>query len=300
MTPVLFELPLPGGVTLPIPVYGVFLALGFLLATTLAAGRARGLGVEPLKLFDSGFLAVVSGLFGAHLLDRVVVALGPRVSWGGPGSPTLEASASLLRPWEGGLAYYGGLAGGAVVLIVAARRNGVAPLALLDLVAPVSALALGVTRVGCFLNGCCFGRPSALPWAVSYPPGSPAQLQHAALGWVGVGQASLPVHPSQLYEAVAGLVLFALLWARYRRRRFVGEIVYSFLAAYAVWRFASQFLRADGVVRAPGAWLPLDPHQLLSVGVLLVALVGLWARGRRAENGPALAARRSPLAPGSR
>ena len=231
MYPVLFRLPLPGGHWLPVPAYGAFLVLGVILAAFVAGRRTERLGLDRNAVLNLGWLSVVCGTLAAHSL-HVCLNWRRYGSWG-------------LLAFPRGLVFYGGLAGGILAVAWYARRRRVQPADLLDVIAPVATLGLAVTRFGCFLNGCCFGRPSNLPWAVRFPPGSPAQALHSSLGFVGSGAPSLAVHPVQLYEMIAALPMFALLWALYPRRRFAGETTFLFLALYGAWRFAVEFLRAD-------------------------------------------------------
>jgi len=183
-----------------------------------------------------------------------------------------------LKFWTGGLTYYGGLIFGLLAAVALCRRWGWSVLGLFDIAGPCIALAHFFGRVGCFFSGCCFGEVCAVPWGVQFPGGSEAYRQHVEehspalieqyrqLGeWV-----SLPVHPTQLYEAGALLTLFALLWFGLRpRKRFEGEVFGWFLVLYGMARFTVEFWRAD----ARGAMLSISTSQWISI--LLVPL-GAW------------------------
>ncbi len=263
------------------PAYGTLLVVGFLAAFLVGRRRVEQIGLSSDELFNMGYLSVLAGVFGAHLLH---VALNADRYFDGSLAGGLW---STLAFWQGGLSYYGGLAGGIVALSLYARRKGVATIDVLDFVAPLGAVGLAFTRFGCFLNGCCYGRPSRLPWAVSFPVGSQPQVAQASAGLVTPGEASLPVHPTQLYELVAAAAIFAFLWAFWPRRRFAGEVVLLFFLIYAPWRFASELLRAD-----TEPWRPwglelggLNVYQALSLLLFTAALL-LWQRERP---GPATA-----------
>jgi phosphatidylglycerol---prolipoprotein diacylglyceryl transferase len=276
MQPVLFALPLPGGGVLPFPAYGTFMVLGMLLANLAGAPRAASIGLRPGQVFDFGLFVVAGGVFAAHWLH---VALNPALYFaGGTGAGWLRA----LAPWGGGLVYYGGLAGGVVVTLVYARIKHIRPLDLLDYVTPLGALGLASTRVGCFLNGCCWGRPTAVAWGVRYPRGSLAHTKQLALGLVDGDGPSLAVHPVQLYEVVAAFVIFVVLYTVYPRRRYAGQITAWFCILYAAWRLVAETFRADAPGWAPGTpWWSLNIYQELSLALLAVALIVLFRNRRR-------------------
>ncbi|HUG52962.1 MAG TPA: prolipoprotein diacylglyceryl transferase family protein, partial [Vicinamibacteria bacterium] len=153
------------------------------------------------------------------------------------------------------------------------------------------------TRTGCFLNGCDFGIPAAVPWAVRFPrdrvaagvrPGpSPAWQQHFETGAsfrgesVGAASAwSLPVHPTQIYEAALGVVLFAVLLLVWRRKRFAGEVFLVLIIGYGLGRALIECFRGDALRGAVG---PLSTSQVLGLATALAAALAAWKlRGRRA------------------
>lgn len=276
MRPVLFVVPLPGGAELPVPAYGTFLMLGMVLAVVASRRHAGRLGLSTAQVFDLGLLLVAAGVLAAHLLH---VALHPEVYAGGGWRASLTRMATV---WRGGLVYYGGLLGGLAALALWSRRRRLPFADAMDFVAPLGALGLASTRLGCFLNGCCYGRPSGLPWAVSYPAGSPAQQKQATLDLVGPATGALPIHPVQLYELVAAALLFVWLWRRFPRRRYAGEVVALFGLGYGTWRLVAEALRADAAGWAPGA-LGWTPMQSWSVGLIALSAVGLVVAARVAR-----------------
>lgn len=280
MRPVLFDLALPGGLHLAFPAYGTFLVLGMLAAVWVSGRHSRALGLTRLDSFDLGVWLLAGGILGAHLLH---VALKPEAYFGGGLGPGLRRAAEL---WRGGLVYYGGLAAAFLVLWLWGRRRRLPYLDLLDFIAPLGALGLAVTRVGCFLNGCCFGVPTGVPWAVVFPPGSHAHARQAAAGLIGPGEAALPVHPVQLYEAAVAAAIFGVLWARFPRRRHAGEGVAAFGLLYGPWRLYAETLRADDPTWQPGGSPVLTANQWLSLAVLALAALGWWAV-RRTGRAPA-------------
>jgi len=297
--PILFQLPLPGGLTLDFPAYGTFMVLGMLLANLAGAPRAKTIGLRPAQVFDFGLLLVAGGVVGAHLL-HVLVNLEDTFRDG-----LAAGLGRALAPWTGGLIYYGGLAGGIAVCLLYARWKRLQPLALLDFVAPLGALGLATTRIGCHLNGCCWGRPTDAFWGLVYPPGSPAQHSQLTLGLVAAESSALPVHPVQLYETAAALAIFVVLYRAYPRRRHGGQITAWFGILYACWRLVAETLRADAAGWLPGRpWWQPNLAQVLSLAVLAISLAALrWAaRTAPAPTGglraaPAAAASRRPEPP---
>lgn len=264
MRPILFRIPL---INLPVPAYGAALMVGFLLATCLARRRAKHLGLAKAEIFDLGFFAILGGVIGARLLF-VGLNLSHFFEWPAGIGFFAWLGASLWRvigTWNGGLAFYGGLAGGIGAIRFFARRRKIPFIDILDFVAAPVAVGLAVTRVGCFLNGCCFGKICALPWAVTFPEGSHVYDHHWATGLVGDGEASLPVHPAQLYETLAALAILAAVWLWYPRRKFAGQIAASFGMLYTIWRFFNEFFRADS-----GPWMPTVAGRTFDLGPLTV------------------------------
>jgi phosphatidylglycerol:prolipoprotein diacylglycerol transferase len=174
---------------------------------------------------------------------------------------------------HGGLVYYGGLVGGSLATIFYVRSKGLSLWKIGDLAAPSVALGHALGRVGCLINGCCYGLPTHLPWAVCYPGG------HPSLG--------VAVHPTQLYEAVLNLGLYALLEWRHRRKRLKGEVFALYLIGYASLRLAVEFFRGDYKTHYLGGWA--TPAQLISLGAL-VAGMALWRALARAGGRAAPAA----------
>jgi phosphatidylglycerol:prolipoprotein diacylglycerol transferase len=266
--------------------YGLLLAVAFLVGIQLfvARARARGLPEEPMHTLALWLLvlAIVGG--------RALFVL---THW----SDYAPDPLAIFRLWEGGLMLYGGyilaIAGG----IVYVRRAKIPVWRVADAAAPSMALGVGIGRLGCFMNGCCYGLPTALPWGVVFPPGSaPTHLfgGHA-------------VHPSQLYLSGAGFLIFITLLALDRKRRFDGWLFWSYIAIDAVLRFVIDFTRFYDETSAIGSIGPLafNVNQILSVGLILAAVVMLRVLGRRPPAAvpeapsPAGGDARSPDAPGS-
>jgi phosphatidylglycerol:prolipoprotein diacylglycerol transferase len=266
MMPIFFKIPLTipfyGPAELPIYGFGIMLVLAFIFSPWLAWWRARREGLDGDVILDMGFWIFVAGLVGARTFYCIEY-------WGKDIHNLLEA----FQYWRGGIVYYGGIVGG-VIGFFAYRWFYPFPLRpYLDTVAPSIALGTFFGRLGCFLNGCCYGDQCRLPWAVSFPRESPAWWHHLHAGLISKGSsASLPIHPTQLYSAFDGLVLLILLSAYYPLRRRDGEVMGLLMIAYPITRFLIEYIRNDEVAFFAG----LTISQTISVFLLLCGLV-YWA-----------------------
>lgn len=177
-----------------------------------------------------------------------------------------------------GRAAYGGLLAGmaAPALYLRAHRQPIAPF--FDRVAIGTGLTFAFVRTGCFLAGCDYGVPTARAWGVRFPRGSLAAVDHARHGFVHVGAPSLPVHPTQLYEAGLGLFAAALAAIAIALGRRNGQAFATFLACYATGRFMLEFLRGD---QERGRLLALSTAQWVSIGLLVGIAAAAWFRRQR-------------------
>jgi phosphatidylglycerol:prolipoprotein diacylglycerol transferase len=288
---VLVEVP---GTAIRLHSFGLMLCLAFLAAIALAAWRARREGLDPDSIYDLALWAVLGSLIGARLFYVVEY-------WG---KGQVKNWLDIFKIWEGGIVFYGGLAGGTVACLAYAIVKRLPVLKLCDILAPSLALGLAIGRVGCFLNGCCYGDECALPWAVTFPPGSapwwdqaidsvedPGQatipgltrddLDRARRGELAALPRSAPVHPTQLYSAVDGLILWAVLTAYYPYRRRDGRVMALFLMAYPVTRSLIEYLRDD----EPAACMGLTISQVVGVATLAAGLA-LWLAARPPVRAP--------------
>src|SRR3954471_14469067 len=207
MRQVLFTIPALGGIK--VFGYGTMLFLAFLGSMNLAAWRARREKLDPEVIYDLSLWVFLGGLLGARIF-YVIQYWGDKV----------RTVADIFRIWEGGIVLYGSIMGGtaAFFLYRALRPFPLRPY--LDVVAPSLAVGVALGRLGCFLNGCCYGDRCDLPWTVSFPSPSAPWSDHVQHDWIDKAAAwSLPVHPTQVYAAIDGLVLLLLLSAYFPLRR---------------------------------------------------------------------------------
>jgi phosphatidylglycerol:prolipoprotein diacylglycerol transferase len=241
--------------------YGLALAVAFLVGTWLSLREARRKGLDEDAIVYVILVALVASIIGARLLYVLEHIAEYRRSWG-----------SVLAVWQGGLTLYGGVAAGTVAGLWMARRSRLPVWATADAVAPSIALGTAFGRVGCFLNGCCYGHPTDLPWGVVYPPDS----------FPGIEFGAQPIHPSQLYASLAGLVLFGILWAIRKRLTVNGHLFWIFIVVFAVLRILLDFTRAFEPGAVVGKIGPMDVSESQFISLAMV-MFGLLMIGRLSE-----------------
>jgi phosphatidylglycerol:prolipoprotein diacylglycerol transferase len=275
---------LAGRLSLPLHTYGLLMALAFLLGVLLAQKEARRRGQDPEKVADLAFWILVAALLGSQVL-YVLLNLEEFSGSQFFGDPPFQAVPRFLLVWKTGLVFYGGFIGALLAAYAYMRAHRMPFLAYADTLIPSVAFGHFLGRVGCFSAGCCWGglAHGELPWAVHFPPGSSVYEAFAAGGYprsflTPDGLATAALHPTQLYEALGELALFFLLAYLIRpRKRFDGQLLASWLVAYAVLRGVVELFRGD---LARHAYLGLNSGQWTSVAILAAGLV-LWARAPR-------------------
>lgn len=259
MRPILFTIPLVG---IKIFGFGTMLFLAFLGSMYLAAWRAGREKLDPEVIYDMVPWIFIGGLVGARLFFVIQY-------WG----EKIRSVWDVFTIWEGGIVFYGSIIGGTTAFFLRRYLRPFRLLPYLDAVAPSLALGMMFGRLGCFLNGCCYGdRCDDLPWAISFPRLSPPWSAQYQVGLIGRGDAwSLPVHPTQLYSSIDGLILLVLLSAYYPLRRRDGEVMALLMVTYPITRFLIEYLRNDEGVFFAGLTISQD------ISVLLLVLgLGFW------------------------
>lgn len=248
-----------------LPTYGLMVAIGFLTGLWIAGRLARRSGLDPEAVTNLGVYAAISGLAGAKLL-MVLLDIGYYSR-----NPGEIFSLTTLR--AGGV-FYGGLIVALVVAFVYMRRRKLPGLRTADVLAPGIALGHAIGRIGCFAAGCCWGLECHRPWAVTFTSTAARELTGVPLG--------IPLHPTQLYESAAEMLIFGVLYSRYGKQHSPGAIIGLYLVLYPIARFLIEFVRAHQQAYPFGG--PLSPTQWIAVG--LVGL-GVWLMTRsRTESRP--------------
>ena len=253
--------------------YGLMMAIAFIVGTFLSLREARRLSLDEDKVVNVILVTLIASVLGARMLYVLEHLSEFRREW-----------TSVLALWQGGLTLYGGIAAGTFAGLIASRRMGLPVWITADALTPALALGTMFGRVGCYLNGCCYGRPTALPWGVVFP--------HDSFAYLEFGEQ--PVHPSQLYNAFAGLVLFLVFQFLRKRFRVPGVLFWSFIVLFALVRIPLDMTRtyeADAVIMRVGV-LDFTESQLMSIGMILFGTLMIM-RLRRAA--PALSPATSRL-----
>ncbi len=233
---------------LDIHTYGVLVAIGFMVGLWVAARRAPGEGLKPEQVTDLGVWLIISGMLGGKLFHIVFFWDEFIAAWRADG----------LRSLREGFVFYGGFILASLAAVIYARVKHLPLAKLADVLAPSIALGHAFGRLGCFFNGCCYGKACSLPWAVTFPP------PHVMHG--------VPVHPTQLYEALGNLAIFTGLTAFYRQKRFDGQIWWLYVLGYGALRFLVEFFRGDYQTYYFGIF---TIAHLVAGAMIVLALIGL-------------------------
>lgn len=295
---------------IPIFSYGLLMVIGFLCATQLAKYLARRTGINPDVLVNAGLIALVTGVVGArlsHVLENWSYFTDPtRTAW--------ENFSDAINIRSGGLTYYGGFLLATPCTIAYGLWKRVPIRHGMDIIAPALMIGLAFGRIGCFMNGCCYGAECKLPWAVEFPYysnayveefqanriqagpellhtlesgrtvlKSPAELR-AEFGAISARQLmaanrSHPVHPAQLYSAFTAFFLAAVLVALFTLPHAQGSIFMLMMILEGSTRFVLELLRAEPAV-AETSWGGMSFSMFISIGLVIAGIIG-WLIIRR-------------------
>ncbi|MFC1614602.1 prolipoprotein diacylglyceryl transferase [Gemmatimonadota bacterium] len=251
---------------LEIKTYGMMLVVSFITGYLITRPRVVKRGIDQDILLDLCFYILLSAIAGS----RIFYAITHLDEYSG--NPL-----SVFYIWEGGLSMMGGVLLSLAVSWLYLKLKGIEFFLMADLLAPAIALGVGLTRIGCFLYGCCYGLPCELPWAVHFPDMSAAGSHfHQA------------IHPVQLYAIAYGLLIFGILLLIERKHPPIGVLFGALLVLYGTARFIVDFFRyyepQQFVLQSP---LPLTNNQLICLGLFAFGCYRLLAayRGKKAEGG---------------
>jgi phosphatidylglycerol:prolipoprotein diacylglycerol transferase len=285
---------LEGERRLPLHTYGLLIAAAFLVGIWLSQREAARRGQDPERVADLAFWILVAALVGS----RAYYILLHLDDYFGAGRFLADTPVGriprILVIWEGGLVFYGGFIGAVGAAWIYMRSARMPFLAVGDTMIPQVALGHFLGRLGCFAAGCCWGHVMETPraWSASFPPESLAYQTFAARADAAKYLAAdrlhtLPLHPTQLYEAFGELAIFLVLLLVVRpRKRFHGQVLAFYLLLYSVLRATLELFRGDFDRGYLGMF---NSAQLTSVGIL-VAGVLVWVMGRRKRAGLAVPA----------
>lgn len=313
MRPILYDfgidIPLLG--PLNFPAYFTLLALSFWIGMSMTSREAPRLGLDRDKVWDLCLGLIIASIIGArilhvladgHFMDYLHLCSEPTLVKATEAKVASCTSSkecgfeyvcnlatrtchpprdclAALKVWRGGMAFYGGFIFAAAFGLRFARKHGMDMWKTADLTAPWIAFGLALTRMGCFLNGCCFGKQSDAAWAVTFPYGSIVHRHQIDAGLVTRLQDALPVHPAQLYLATLNLLTFFLLYFVVRERKaFDGQVFAWLLVCKGVFRSLVEIWRDDERGVFFGGLL--STSQILSVPLVALGVLLLLRRGR--------------------
>jgi phosphatidylglycerol---prolipoprotein diacylglyceryl transferase len=252
MFPVLFDI---GPLT--IHTYGVLVALGFFAGLAVTVRLARPEGIPAGSIMDMGFVILIAALVGSRAM-YVLINL----------SFYLKNPLDAFKLWEGGLVFSGGLAASAAVMAWYIRRHGLSWWKTGDIWAPGIALGQAIGRIGCLMAGCCYGRPTYdLPWSVTF-------TDAACLAPTGI-----PLHPTQVYSVISGLVIFAILMFVFVKKKFDGQVLLWFVILHSTARLLIERFRGDdrGLIFDSS----MSMTQFVTLLLLIVAVAALISKKNR-------------------
>lgn len=269
---------------LPVRGYGVMVLAGAAAGVAMATYRAQRAGIDRELIWSMAFWLFIGGMIGGRAFYVIEY-------WQKFHASTLrETLLRVLNFPEGGLVVYGAFIGGVIAVLYFIRKNGLPMLATFDLIAPSMMIGLALGRIGCFLNGCCYGGPTSLPWAVRFPAGSPPFADQSESGLIAAGAASsVPIHPAQLYSAITAALIGWVLWSYYPFRRRDGQVIGLMLALYPVSRFLEEIIRTDEPA-VFGTGLSISQNISLAIFVAGIGLLFYLAKQPQRIAWPAKAA----------
>lgn len=254
MHPLLFEIHL-GAFSIPFHTYGLMIAIGFLLGIRTVRSLAAASALNPDEVSDLSLWLLIWGFLGSRILFVLT---------------RFEEYAAhpvdILKVWEGGLVFFGGLILSTVYAFYHFRRHRLDPWKMMDVLAPGLVIAHAFGRLGCLGAGCCYGRPTALPWGVRFN----SDLVEGVFR-------GIPLHPVQAYEFVALMILYFGLLRVFQHRKLEGQVGLTYFMAYPLIRSVVEFFRGDSLRGfVVDGWL--STSQFISIWVFF----GAWyALGRR-------------------
>jgi phosphatidylglycerol---prolipoprotein diacylglyceryl transferase len=237
--------------------YGVMIALAFIIGTWLGAREARRKGFDPELIYDLLFVVMLSSLAGARLY---YVLVSEPLDY-------LRHPWEILAVWKGGMSLHGGLLGGLLAGFWFTRSRRLPFWRFADTVTPAIMLGQAVGRMACVLNGCSYGKPTSLPWAITFTNPSSAAPHN------------IPLHPTQFYELSTDLALFGVLWLLRKRMHFDGQLFLIYWMSYGLARLILESFRGDSLLVAG-----LIPVPQLASAIIMLLAAWVYLNRRHAEH----------------
>ena len=251
MNPVLFKI-----FIIPVYSYGFMMAVAFFVCLMLILRRSRALGIDPQQILDLSLYVIIAGILGARLLYIIL-------DW----RYYLQHPLEIFWLNKGGLVFYGGLVGALLAGYLMLKKRNLPVLPIADLFFVYIPLGHAIGRIGCFLNGCCYGRPAEVVWAARFPAYSMVAQRFGVYNLV---------HPVQIYSSFINLVIFIILSLRMKYKKYDGQIILDYLVLYGTARFFMEYFRADNPVVIWGLNAPQLVSLSMVVAVLVIQIIRIW------------------------
>ncbi len=231
--------------------YGFMIAIAFIVGIFISMQFGRKVNIKPEIILDLAIYVMIGAIVGS----RAMYVIG---QWDKYKDNIIE----IFMVQQGGLAFLGGFALVVGIIALYAKLKQIPMLRLLDVLAPGAALGYAIARVGCFLNGCCFGVPAGVPWAIKFVPGSLAHFHYPGLA----------VHPTQLYALAAMALVFIVMTFIWPKRKYDGQVFFWWLILYSVYRFVVEIYRycPDDLI-----YFGLKPGQIIAIIMLVIGIGGI-------------------------
>jgi len=235
---------------LTIHTYGLFMAAGFFLGIIVTLQLAEVEGIGPHHVVDMGFVMILSAVIGSRLL-HILLNIAYYIS----------DPAAVFKIWEGGLIFSGGILAVIPAMLWYSKRHNFSLLKIGDLWSPGVAAGQAVGRFGCFMAGCCYGKPTTLKWGVVFTHPNSLAPTH------------IPLHPTQIYSSLSGFIIFFILLAIGAKKKYAGQVFIWFLILHSMARLLIERFRGDyrGIILNTG----MTVTQLITIFILIGAVVAL-------------------------
>lgn len=241
--------------------YGLFVAMGFIVGLIVAVRMGKAGGFSPGRVLDMGFIIILWAIIGSRMAYVLL-----NISY------YRHHPLEILKIWQGGLVFSGGLVFVVLAMLWYLRHHHLPFWKVGDLFAPAVSIGQAIGRMGCFMAGCCYGTPTDMPWGVVFT--DPNTL----------APRNIPLHPTQLYASVSGILIFAVLLVLKAKKKFEGQVFLWFLILHSTSRLLMERLRGDNRGLIPGTEMTLT--QLMALIILLAGVAGLMIKSSRKPSDP--------------
>jgi len=237
--------------------YGLLVAIGFLIALLVTVKIGKSEGIKPQQTMDMGFLIILGAIIGSRIMYVLM-----NVSY------YIERPMDMFKIWQGGLVFSGGIICVVLIVIWYTKKHHLSFWKVADLWAPAMAIGQGIGRIGCFMAGCCYGRPSGSKWGVVFTD------PHA------LAPLNIPLYPTQIYSSLSGFVIFFVLILMHSRKKFEGQVFLWLLVLHSTARLFVERFRGDdrGLLLGGG---DMSITQLVTLLILIASIVALFIFKRR-------------------